>query len=388
MVDTRIAMSGRGHDTATGINQAAQMQTNNAIATQQMLAKHYEMMDDREKSRLTNTIVGATQLKTFIDADDLDGAHDFLLRRKQALQNRMANGENVDTQETDYAIEQLRRGNVDQLKNDIASMIAAGQVYGIVGGMGGDAPSSVREWQFYNSLPEDKKREWLINKRASQVVNTGGAQNILDPLNPAGKPAASMPVTLKPEDQPINAFNKAEATAAGNAAGDQNATAANTMNKMGGLMAAYKNIMESAKQAPSGGIASGAANAASYVGVGGKNAQNLGDFTVKRAALENEIRAAFRVAGSGAQSDADALPFINMLPNENDSVDVKIAKINSAMQALQTKVASLAQQRGIPNPFAAGGQGGGKVRVSNGQKTFEIDEKDLPSAERSGYKRQ
>lgn len=387
--DTNLALqAAQVPQTGKIIENANTQQLNNAQATENILHQHYQNMNDREKARLTSTIVGASQLKTYLDKDDVEGAHQFLEQRRGQLHNRMATGENIDTQETDYALEKLRRGDIQGLKNDVASVIAAGQVYGIIGGMSG-APSNVQEWQYYNSLSKEDQQRYLTMKRSNQVVDLGDKKIVPNPANPAGTPTASYDVGLKPEDKPKNAKEKAQATAEGTAAGESNATATNTMNKMGGLLSAYDNLKPSALAAPSGGIANVGATAANITGIGGKAAQAQGDFSVKKAALENEIRQAFRVVGSGATSDRDAVPFINMLPNENDADDVKVAKIEAAKQALQVKVQELAKQRGMPNPFAAqSGQGVQLIRVSNGKQAFDIDPNDLPAAEAEGFKRQ
>ena len=384
MVDQRLALQNeRSLDTATPITAANREQLNNSKATEDILKSHYETLDAREKSRLSSTIAGAVQLKSFLDNQDLDGAHDFLIKRKQSLMGRIGNGENVDTQETDAALQMLRSGNIEELNNSIGGLMAAGQVYGILDAA--DAPSNVREWQYYNSLDDAQKEQYLTMKRANSVVNLGGSQVIPSQTNPAGPPKAEMPVTLKPEDQPSNARAKSQAEEEGRSAGESGAAASNTMQKAAGLIAAFEDLKTAAPDSPSGAIAGGVATGANTIGVGGKAAQGQGAFSVKRAAAENEIRAAFRVVGSGGQSDRDAVPFINMLPAETDSNDVKIAKIDAAMQAVRTKVSTLAKERNLPDPFKAETQGNKRVRVSNGQETLEIDEADLPEAQSEGY---
>lgn len=49
---------------------------------------------------------------------------------------------------------------------------------------GPDAPNAVREYQFYQSLPEDQKRQYLAVKRAQQTLDLGTSYGIADPLNP------------------------------------------------------------------------------------------------------------------------------------------------------------------------------------------------------------
>lgn len=119
-------------DAAGSVYQAQNQQNQNAMAAEQILQQHYQSMDAREKSRLSSTVVGAYQLKSFLDNNDLEGAQNFLTQRKSKLYNRMAYGEDIDTQETDYALQAIRDGKVDELKNSVNGVLAAGQVYGII----------------------------------------------------------------------------------------------------------------------------------------------------------------------------------------------------------------------------------------------------------------
>jgi hypothetical protein len=64
---------------------------------------------------------------------------------------------------------------------------------------GGDMPSSVREWEYFSSLPEEDKAKYLGMKRAVQTLNLGGEQAVLSPL---GGIAESYAVTPKPEQMP------------------------------------------------------------------------------------------------------------------------------------------------------------------------------------------
>jgi hypothetical protein len=160
-------MSGRTLDTATPIYAARQQENadqnqaiRNAQASQDLLQKHFQMMDDREKSRLSSTIVGAVQLKQFLDNNDTKGAEEFLLRRRQMLHNRLAAGENVDTQETDYALQALQSGNLQELQRGVNGLIAAGQVYGIVRNPSQDQPANVREWEYYNKLSPEQQQQY------------------------------------------------------------------------------------------------------------------------------------------------------------------------------------------------------------------------------------
>jgi hypothetical protein len=139
MLDTRLALEGTTLDTATPIRQANNDAVNQAAATQRTLGQYYQNLESRDQARLTSTIAGAAQLKTHLEANDLEGAKNFLLQRKNVLAQRQAAGEPVDTADTDAAIELLQNGRVDELMTNVNGLIAAGQVYGIFeqGGEGG-----------------------------------------------------------------------------------------------------------------------------------------------------------------------------------------------------------------------------------------------------------
>lgn len=105
------------------------------------MQEHYKTLDQREKSRLTSVIAGAVQLKPFLDKNDLEGAKNYLLRRKQQLHSRMGAGEQIDTEDTDAALQMVNAGDIQGLQQGVEGLIAAGQVYGIIdysNGAGGD----------------------------------------------------------------------------------------------------------------------------------------------------------------------------------------------------------------------------------------------------------
>lgn len=72
----------------------------------------------------------------------------------------------------------------------------------ILTGMGAKAetsPSSVREYEYFNQLPEAEKDAYLNMKRADKVVNMGGSQAV---LAPRGGIKESYEVTPKPQQAP------------------------------------------------------------------------------------------------------------------------------------------------------------------------------------------
>ncbi len=76
-----------------------------------------------------------------------------------------------------------------------------------------EEPSSVQEWQFLSGLPTEDRRKYLAMKRASQIVNLGGTQGVLNQTDPT-KLEAEFPVTLKPEQEISYIEDKVEAETA------------------------------------------------------------------------------------------------------------------------------------------------------------------------------
>jgi hypothetical protein len=114
---------------------------------------------------------------------------------------------------------------------------------------------------------------------------------------------------------------------------------------------AFEQLKAASRSAPSGMMADFKATFANKANIPSDAAKSQGEFSVKKANAENMIRQTFRVVGSGATSDRDAQPFIKMLPDENDSAEVKATKIDAAMEALKRQANTLAQQRSLPLPF-------------------------------------
>lgn len=238
---------------------------------------------------------------------------------------------------------------------------ALGKYAGITGDFdpvfGGSSatPAAIQEYQFLQNLTPEQKKEWFANKRGAQLVNQGGYTGVFDPLT--GGFSNTIDKTISPDADPDLKRRQAAAV------GDGKLQSANTgaINNATGSLAAFDELEAASEDAPSGkleNIGAGIANTYPSLSTEGtrKAATNQGAFAVKRAAAENDVRAAFRVAGSGAQTDADAKPIIDLLPNANDSKEVKIAKIKAAKESLITRVNAKAKVNGVPLPFSAGGQ--------------------------------
>jgi hypothetical protein len=78
---------------------------------------------------------------------------------------------------------------------------------------GKDVPMTVKEWQYYNTLPKDQQAQFLMMKRATPYLNLGGQMVQPDPVSP-GRAMGSFDKTLPPEDRPENKAAQKAATIA------------------------------------------------------------------------------------------------------------------------------------------------------------------------------
>lgn len=76
-------------------------------------------------------------------------------------------------------------------------------------------PAAIQEWNMFDKLDEAGQRKYLAMKRAGKHFDLGGSQYMPDPLNPAGKPLANIPKTLKPGEEPKHLFKAAGVKIAG-----------------------------------------------------------------------------------------------------------------------------------------------------------------------------
>ncbi len=139
------------------------------------------------------------------------------------------------------APEQFSNARQDQWTKQISNIAAMQKTLN-----GGESPSAVREYQYYNSLPPAEQENFLRVKRAQQVLNLGGSMATLSPTD--GSIATNFPKTVPPQDTPAikgaqkTAEKQAEITTQGQAdlprIADQGQTAVNqieTALKMPGL---------------------------------------------------------------------------------------------------------------------------------------------------------
>jgi len=89
----------------------------------------------REKARIESTVFGSQELDPLLAANDLEGAERVLMARRAKLGERITAGEEVDTADTDIALEAIRSGNPEQiaeLKRSTEQLIKIGVSRGLI----------------------------------------------------------------------------------------------------------------------------------------------------------------------------------------------------------------------------------------------------------------
>jgi hypothetical protein len=78
-----------------------------------------------------------------------------------------------------------QRKQMNQLAMQQAAMNAQKTQKDIETGVASNDPAAVKEYMFYNALPEEQKKEFLTVKRAERTLNLGGQYGAYDPVSGA-----------------------------------------------------------------------------------------------------------------------------------------------------------------------------------------------------------
>lgn len=173
-------MSGEKLDTATPIMNYQKMKSEKAnqelVALQTANAK-IEGMSAREKARIESVVGGAAELGTYLDSNNIEGGERYLNSRRQELGKRIAAGEDVDTRETDEALEILRSRDpekIKQLQGHIGQMKKLGQLRGIL--------ATDKASDGYTLGPGQKRFDANNNEVASGPDKVGNMVPVTDPI--------------------------------------------------------------------------------------------------------------------------------------------------------------------------------------------------------------
>lgn len=96
----------------------------------------FDGMQSREQARVRNTVIPAAELKSILDTGNIDNAKSYLSKRRAALGKQIANGEDVDTKDTDEALAMLD-SNPNDLLDLMNGYVQFGERVGILEAGGG-----------------------------------------------------------------------------------------------------------------------------------------------------------------------------------------------------------------------------------------------------------
>lgn len=229
--------------------------------------------------------------------------------------------------------------------------------------------ASLQEVQYLRSLdPADgdsaevlaakqaKRDEFFQVKRAQQVLDRGGSQDVLQQGGAPGTVAASLPKTLPPDKTPEHAYNVAGAKVQGEGAAKQ---AAQRAKAPGYLAEAGELLSETAPQAPTGsGIGAVADSMAGWLGISPAGAKEADQLEMIGGHLTSLVP-----RFEGPQSDKDTAAYRTMAGNIGDRT-IPVERRRATLKKLETlimgyggpeKVFSSAAPPPAAPPGAAGG---------------------------------
>lgn len=209
---------------------------------------------------------------------------------------------------------------------------------------GGGNPANVREYQYFSQLSPEEQKRYLAVKRAQQVVDLGGSQQVLNPL---GGVQETYDKTLPPQFTPQNVMDRAAAGAQGTAQGEaQGAIEKKSMNAPDIL-----NLIAEARQilpgATSGGAATAAKNVSQFFGKSTDSSKVDRQLKIIGSALTNYVP-----RFEGPQSDYDVQTYKDAAGDVSNTTlpyEDRLAALDT-IEALQAKYATPGYnpQGGIP----------------------------------------
>ncbi len=172
-------------------SQKSQMETQklqNQLTEQQISDARFKNLDAREQSRLRSVILGSAELKNYLDSNNTEGAKSFLLNRRANLQKRIAEGDNVDTTETDEALQMLDQ-NPKQLMQNLNQVTKFGQQLGLLSDpRANEADLNLKNAQaeYYNKKATQPEYGGALGYYASRIMAENPNMKFTDALFNAG----------------------------------------------------------------------------------------------------------------------------------------------------------------------------------------------------------
>lgn len=396
MVDPNISLMQTPIDTGTAVNNYQNQARQNAIATQNVLRQQLENMDLREQSRLRSSIAGASQLKVFLDAGDMQGAQNFLLNRKNTLMQRAGAGEAIDTQETDEALRLLQSGNIEELQNGVNGLLTAGQVYGMVNAPGADGGATgvmVQRLIDEGSASNAQEALQILKGGAGAAGRLGAEINLGRQANFEQQTGTNLSdLQFKPQIAGAEATARLEA--------EKQSLQPKAQAALQASLTAKSNVLGKIREA----IPKVDAFTAGFFGptfsiIPGTPAADLrADLDTIRANVGfdklQEMRDNSPTGGALGQVTERELELLQATwsnVTQAQSPEQLRARLEELERQVQQSWDNV--QRAYELDFGnigqqGAGNGGARIVVTNGRETFEIDAVDLPAAQADGFRQQ
>lgn len=152
------------------LNLAEQKQaTQDKLADATVLQNQFKNLQERDQARLKSTTITAVRLNNFLKNNDVEGARNFLKSNKQDIEKQKELGIDIDTTETDEALELLDT-NIEGLKKVTDGAVDLGRQLGFLKDprTEGKTPSAVQEFEFFEGLSPEQQKTFLSVKRQNQ----------------------------------------------------------------------------------------------------------------------------------------------------------------------------------------------------------------------------
>jgi hypothetical protein len=328
---------GFGEILGTSMLQSRQMA---AEAAQQKLREHYmqaqiqAMQEKRPPAAEENEIVvGPDGKPVYVPRPQAVGKEPYFEQRGSSSRGALLEA-------YDLAKSQGYDGTILDYQRDVASMTRAPTASAAPP----EAPSNVREYEFFNRLPPEEQAQFLALRRAQTVTSVGGVPTVVTP-------GGTRPLST-PEAENTAARSRAAATAQG-AADVDSAGKGKVQNSLAYVANQFRDQI---KKTPQGGVL----GLTGYVGTVTASQEAM-RFDNLREQMSTELRTVFRIPGEGTLSDREQAQYGLQLPDRKYSEP----KNEAILKDMETRVALRLGQKppGAEAASAPGGPQGKRVRV-------------------------
>lgn len=214
------------------------------------------------------------------------------------------------------------------------------------GGTGADAPSSVREFQYFQNLTPEEQRNFMRVKRATPSFDLGGDIVTLDPIDQAI--SQTYPKTLTPAQRPETMAAQETAKVTGKAIGEEEVAVTKAKTRMPEVMSTVDRLHELSQKADFS-LKDRGVNFMREQVLGKEATEGSLAATEYRRVVEMELLPSLSDIFKGPISDSERESVMAMLGNPNDTPEQKRAALKSYIekkkQQIESKESSLIELR-------------------------------------------